>query len=379
MKEVAAQRPTSTLNARARNLRFRSVEYVATINVRCWQGTRSDEPTYDRRLHRYLPFVADVGKCAALIVSFSLAALGDAQAEAVSFSCSDSRLTVDGSVAVRWTEAIVMLCESLAVLPDLDAHVAIRIVASGRDVILEATLTDGRTALRRVRAPAELGPALEALATMPPPLALERPIAPTPPLPVAVPAARAVAEVSPALSPHPPHPPHLGVELGFALDLRLEGTPSYVSTGPTGYASLRAGAWGIGFLARWQIVQSLARSAPESLEMDTVAFGFFAARRFALAPAVRLDLGLAASMLIETQSIVIDDDDELTASTVDARVGPLTRLSLGDGAWRFVVSLDADLSPSRLRRSARVDPVAPTLPSYGIGLAVGTTWGWIQR
>ncbi len=292
-----------------------------------------------------------------------------APTETVSLSCSNPRIVVEGNLSAHWAEAALALCESLAQRSNLDAQVDIRILPAGQAVILEATLADGRTALRRVRTPADLGPTFNALATVLPSEA--ETVMPRPPV------ATAVAPTPPRLAVNASAKslPQLGVELGVALDGRFEGSPSYASTGPSGYASLRTRSWGIGFLARWQLVQSLVRSAPASLEMDTVALGFFAARRFTLAPAVRIDLGLAASMLVETQSILVDDDDELTKSAVVARVGPVTRLSLGDGAWRFVVSLDADVSPSRLRRSTRVDSAAPTLPAYGIGLAVGTSWG----
>ena len=125
----------------------------------------------------------------------------------------------------------------------------------------------------------------------------------------------------------------------------------------------------------------MLKGAPASLEMDTAAFGFFAASLVShLHLSVHLDAGVTAALLVETQSIQVkggddDADDELTASTVDTRFGALARLSLGGGPWRFITSLDADFSPSRTRRTVRIDPAAPALPGFGLGLTLGTSWG----
>ena len=99
------------------------------------------------------PFGSGVGRRIALVVSHSLPcfvlATGGARAQAqtaVARACSDGRLVVDGSLSEPWPGAVAQLCESLADIPDLDPDVAIRIVAAGDDVIVEASLPDGRTA-----------------------------------------------------------------------------------------------------------------------------------------------------------------------------------------------------------------------------------------
>lgn len=58
------------------------------------------------------------------------------------------------SLEPAWARAVLSLCEELDTLPDLDPSVVVRIIASRPDVILEASLPDGRTALRRVHLPA---------------------------------------------------------------------------------------------------------------------------------------------------------------------------------------------------------------------------------
>lgn len=305
-----------------------------------------------------------VGWCAALVVSLSVPARAQAPA------CSDARILIEGPLDPVWARAVLELCEGLHELPDLDPKIVVRIISSRPDVILEASLPDGRTALRRVRAPADLRPTLEALATVPPappppPAApVPTPAAPPPPLPAAAPPPRRAASA-------------LGLELGVSADARVEGGPAYLSAGPAAYAALRPGAWMVALQLRWQLAQTVVEGRPRGFEMSTVGLGFLVGRRFTVTPAVHVDVGATTSLLVQSQEYKPHgggEDDEVGASAIDARFGPLARLILGRGAWRGLISLDADLSPVRLRRSYRVDAATPYFPTYGVGLNVGACW-----
>lgn len=315
------------------------------------------------------------GWCVMLVVSLS------EPARAQEPSCSDGRIRIEGPLDAAWARAALELCETLSTLPDLDPQILVRIVSSRPGVILEASLPDGRTALRRVHAPADLRPTLEALATVPP--APKQPPAPPTPTRAADPApvvARAATPASSSPPPSPPRPaPALGFELGLSADSRLEGGPAHVSVGPAAYVGLRPGAWMLALQLRWQAAQTVLREAPRGLEMSTVALSVLAAHRFRLKPAVHFDLGVSTSMLVQTQEYKPhggDEDDEVGASTVDARLGPLARLIVGRGAWRAFFALDADLSPVRVRHAFRLDASTPYFPTFGLGLNLGACWGW---
>ena len=307
------------------------------------------------------------GSCVALIVSLSLPAHAQAPA-----ACSDPRIAIEGPLEPAWARAVLELCDSLGSLPDLDPKIVIRVISSHPQVILEASLPDGRTALRRVHAPADLRSTLEALATVPPPPPPPPPV-PTPPVAPAPPAPPA----PPVLAPR--RPEALGLELGFSADARVEGgRAAYVSGGPAAYVALRPGPWLVALQLRWQVAQTVVHDRPRDFEMSTIGFGFVVARRFALAPAVHLDVGASTSLLVQSQEYKPHgggEDDEIGVSAVDVRFGPIARAIFGRGEWRGLFSLDADLSPVRLRRSERLDPGTPYFPTYGIGLNAGVCWG----
>ena len=256
--------------------------------------------------------------CVALVVSLSV------PAHAQGAACGDARIRIEGPLEGRWARAVLALCESLHELPDLDPQIVIRVISSQPDVILEASLPDGRTALRRIRAPADLRPTLEALATVPPEPASapEPPSAPSPVAPATPPASSAAAALRPrsAAAAAPQHPaPSLGFELGASADFRMEGSPTYASAGPAAYVGIRPGPWMVALILRWQVAQTVLRQPPRGFEMSTFGFGFATTRRFALAPAVHLDLGLSAMLLAQGQEYLPGRGDDENENEEDER------------------------------------------------------------
>jgi hypothetical protein len=113
---------------------------------------------------------------------------------------------------------------------------------------------------------------------------------------------------------------------------------------------------------------------PPGFEMDSVGVGFLIARRVLGSSKVQLETGVSTFLLVETQSYR-PDAVELTDTDADVRLGLLLRMLVGSGAWRLSPSVDADLSPLRLRTDQRSDPGLPTLPSWSIGVGIGVVWG----
>jgi hypothetical protein len=287
-----------------------------------------------------------------------------ADAEAPDAACADPRVVVEGALDARWLEPLTRLCEQLAASKDLDPSARLRFVPAGPDVIIEATLGDGRSALRRVRSPEDLRLTVEALTAVPP--AVPEPPAPGAPRAPAAPVPPSVTLVEPS--------EHLGIEVGGALTGRIEGAPTYFSTGIEGYASLRLDDFRLGLLVRWDVIEVLTRNAPSLFEMDNAGVGLFFVRRLVPAAALRFDLGASALMLAQTQSGQMGNE-ELLDTEIDLRLGLVARALFGHSAWRWTLAIETDVSPPRLRRSNSIIPGFPTLPTWGAGLGLGAVWG----
>ncbi len=301
------------------------------------------------------------------VAAFSI---GARPARALAGACVDPRVRLEGEIDSKWIEPIVRVCEDLAKMPGVDSAARLRIIASGDQIIVIVTLEDGRTAVRRLQAGADLRTTVEALMTVPPspkPEVEAPPVAiPEPPrttLPAQEPASAAAA------------PATTTMEIGVAVSGRLANRPTYLSLGSSAYAGLRVGRWLVGVSARWDAVQRPARrSTLEGLAMDSFGTGFLVAGRVAGSNAVALDVGATTLLLVESQSHVKDGDDRAGSAT-DVRLGVVGRVHLGPRALRFTVAVDAEISPSRTRRTIRIDEALPPLPAWSIGLGLGATWG----
>src|SRR5262249_49840811 len=139
------------------------------------------------------------------------------------------------------------------------------------------------------------------------------------------------------------------------------------------YAGLRPGSWLFALLVRWDPFEMLSGPPPPSFEMENVGAGFMVARRVGKSP--QFDLGATASLIEESQSTE-DAGGETSGSQTDVRLGIITRLLLGgaSSAWHGTVSLEADVSPARLRRTIRIADALPDLPTWSLTLGVGVAW-----
>jgi hypothetical protein len=290
-------------------------------------------------------------------------------------SCAAGRVQIAGSISARWFANVARLCAELPTMKDADASARLRIAPDGDAVVLSVVLGDGRATSRRVRTPDELPLSVEALIAIPStqatpandvspqvpaaeatPTAADKPAAPQP-TPIAAPAERS-----------------LSIELGALATGRVARAPTYLSLGVAGYAGLRVRDWLLGLTLRWDPFQALiGATAPKDLDMESVGAGFFLARNVLASRSIGLDVGANALLLAEMQNFR-GPKTEHEAVESDVRLGVFSRLSLGQSPWRWAVSIDAEVSPLRLRRARRLDALAPTLPTWSLGLGLGACW-----
>jgi hypothetical protein len=303
----------------------------------------------------------------ALAVTASVPATRAAHAVEPPAACEDPRVRIDGAPDGPWLQSIAQACAALDAKPDSDPSGRVVLVPSGDDLIVEVTLADGRSALRRVRSPDSLGSVLAALLELPT-TGENQPAHPS-----SESAPPAVQSPAPAPAPLPPPPsPRLGIELGGGVSGRVAGG-GYLSLGPSAFGQVAVGAWALGIDVRWDAYVSKS-GVDANFEMESVAVGVTLTRRFRF-QAADIEVGFSPRVVDETQS---DDSlaSEVTFATTDVRVGALLRAALGHAhRVRPILEIDGELSPSRIRRLPRLDPSLPALPAWSAGATIGILWG----
>jgi hypothetical protein len=295
-----------------------------------------------------------------------------AAAEDSSVPCSNPRVQVEEPIPAAWVDAVSRLCRSFGVDGSTARGSRLRLrTEGGEGLVVEATLADEHVAVRRVPSPDELDAVVEALtAVIPDEAAPEtKKSEPEPP------------SVKPRPAPAPAREPptrraeedRVHVELGVGLDGRLSGSPLYLSLGGDLYAGLRPGRWLVGVTARWQPAEVPASSPREGFELDSAGAGFIVLYRLWHAPIVDLDAGGSVLVLVDTQSIDTRSPDEVGSAT-EARFGALVRALFGKSAFRIAPSLDADIAPTRVRRSVYLKADLPPLPAWSVALGLGVSW-----
>ncbi len=273
-------------------------------------------------------------------------------------------------VPARFRVAVEQACLGLKAMTDVDANVRLSVEPNGDDVVVRARLSDGRTAERHVQVPAALEPTVEALAVVLPVRAAPTTLTP-PALPAGAPELQE-QHAAPAPPPKSSRPPFT-FELGAAVGGHFAGSPTVLSPSLSGYAGLRPAAWLLAVTVRWDPVQLVPSSAVPGLEMDAAGGGFMLTRRLEWDPAA-VDVGATAGLLVQSQSYQ-DAQSEKTGSAVDARLGLVAQCLLGHQHRRLLISFNAELSPTRLRRKIHVFESLPPLPTWDLGLGVGAAWG----
>lgn len=316
-----------------------------------------------------LPLVLAVIAAAAPLPSRAQPATVTAQT-----ACKDERVQVEGALSDQWLDAVIRLCDALAKMNDVDPSARLHIAQSDADLVVGAVVADGRVAVRRVQAPEELLPTVEALVVLP---AQSAETATAPAVPAAPPASppplvAPAPERIAAPAPSAPAAQRLRIEVGAEAVGRIARAPTYLSAGFELYAGLRTGAWLLALSVRFDPVVELVHPV-HGFEVDTGGAGFVIARRVIEGP-IALDAGLDTWLLAERQDYLIEGGHEASDTDVDVRLGGLGRVLFGAPKLRWALSLQAEVSPLRLRRDLQVAEGLPKLPSWAIGLGFGAAW-----
>ncbi len=275
-------------------------------------------------------------------------------------------MQIQGTIGGAWETALEQACRDLARQSDADPGVTVRVSADDGGMMLEAALSDGRVAVRHLTHPDEVALTLEAVTRVPrrdEPPAQPRERAPAMP----------PAETKPPPAPEVAHPASgPSVEVGMTTMGRL-ALPGYGALGGEMWAQLQVSEWSVALAARWDGLVLPFGETLAGFEMDSVGAGFLVGRRARLAPALRLDAGVTTVLLVNAQSVQAPDGEHAGQQT-DLRLGAFGRAHLGGSAVRLALSVEAEFSPSRVRRRPRIDAMLPPLPTYGFGLGLGASW-----
>jgi len=281
--------------------------------------------------------------------------------------CAELGVRIDGEPSAQWRALVERACLDID-KRFTDPGARTRIVPIDRDLTIEVTLADGRSTTRRVRNPDTLRATLEALVQLPPE---RRPPEPTEP-PANSPASPSELP-PPTLTPVPAAPPgsNVGIELGAGLGGRL-AAHAYLSLAADAFAQIRVGSWLLGAVFRWDFVGQKQAPLVSTFETETVGAGLLVARRIAVGFGAA-DVGVTPRLASETQTYEAGAAENSLSAT-DVRLGVFGRLGFGKGALRGILALDAELSPTRLRRTLRLDALLPPLPAWSLGMSAGILW-----
>lgn len=276
--------------------------------------------------------------------------------------CAAPFIRIDDGVPASWDAALRDACERISTARDVDDAVTVAVRFQAPELVLVARRDDSRETTRAVRAPGELLTTLRALVMMPP--------GATQSTPRTAAVRGRTDERAPKRAPSPPslrRRNSVDVELGAVLMSRVAWTPTYLSPALALHVGFRLEGWTIGLDARSEPYQFSLGHTPSGFEMDGFGAGLFLTRRVIDVDSLALDAGVRAFLGVENQALEVDELAN-SASEVDARVGAVTRLLLGSGSPRWLISLDAELSPMRLRREFKIYQY---LPGVSLGLGVG--------
>ncbi|MDB5217036.1 MAG: hypothetical protein JWO86_4963 [Myxococcaceae bacterium] len=300
---------------------------------------------------------------------------GVVSARADEHVCDDARIHVASDVQPRWRAAIDRACAAIAALPGVDPTARVRLAAVDRDLALEVTLADGRFASRRLVSPDALLATLEALLVVPPSDARDTKDTrearvdreePPPTITSAWPRVEEGALQRPSNEASPT------IEIGGGFGGRVAAR-GYLSAAVAGFADIHVGSWLLGTTIRWDLIGGKSAPLVDVFEMETVVAGIVVARRMPVGFG-SVDVGISPRLAVETQTFESGAAGESSLSATDVRLGSFARIAFGRSALRPIVELDADVSPSRLRRVVQLDPRLPALPSWSAGLSAGLAW-----
>jgi hypothetical protein len=274
--------------------------------------------------------------------------------------CRGAGIRVLGRPSGRWLAPVAHACSVMAAMPDRDGTAEARVSPSGDDLNVQVVLKDGRATNRLVRSPEALVPTLEALLTLPT---------------LSDAGLQAVVADDPSDAPQDREPaaPRFGVEIGGGVAGRIAGPGSYLMASPSLFAQVRGGAWLAGMGLRWETLERFTGAAPPGFEADALSLSLSVARRVH-AGLSQLDFGVSPRLVSQTQTYQ-PPGGETSGTSTDIRTGTFVRAAFGRQPVRFLLEVDAEVSPTHLRRELRINPALPRLAGWSAGLSMGAVWG----
>ncbi len=281
-------------------------------------------------------------------------------------ACDGPSLVIEGDFGPEWTLAVEDARARVRKSEDLDRCAELHISRAEEGLRVRVTTSGGRAALRKVSVPENLLSTVEALLELP----ISGVASSSPDPRELADEPRSQREPSPGAPAAAAH-----LEVGVGATGRVAGAPLYGGGGGASFAQLAVDQWLIGVTARWEAVDdTLATPSPSGFNMQTFEVGVGLGRRAVLGP-FDLDAVIGPEVVVESQDAE-GPADGLGGTASDVRLDLLLRMSVPrSGRTRFYASADADVSPSRLRRTKQLDPGLPALPGWSSGLQIGVMWG----
>ena len=310
--------------------------------------------------------------------------------------CSGLPFVIEGTLDPLWITALASSCDALRTRVDLDSDTRLALHAFGDELVIEATLSDGRRAVRHVTTPLALGRVVEALLVLPSssraPATRELGAPPEPPTTpdddqdddqhgagvdvAAIDDERPPPHADDLRAVHSPRagsaPGAIGVRVAAGLMGRVT-RDARLSFGLMTTGGVSMGAAEFAVLARWEPKEQVPDGAVAGFESSSFGVGvlFGGHARIGTLTELAADAELILVERVESAQI---GTEEFGGSRTDLRIGANVRVELGSGSLRPFFGLDVEFSPVVVGRTVRIDAVLPPQTAWSAGLALGASW-----
>jgi hypothetical protein len=312
---------------------------------------------------------------------------GAAHAQPSAADWESCRIELAGPISAAWASALRQACDELAARQDLDQDAHVRIASGPADSLtLQATLRDGRSAVRHVESPAGLALTMAALLVLPTPV-VASPVADeitthTSEITAAAPVPRPATATTDERDADTPAANLQSVDTGFRLHLGLSasviahvaGVPNYVAAGFAVRIALRLGIFLVDASPRWEAAQASLRMRLPDFEMHSFGMAAFFGVRVWDGSDGAIETGIGILLLAETQSYR-EAGSELVGTVISNQPAMFARLLWGNPpSLRWTIGFEVHLAPSRFSHTVYVRDMLPPLPAFGVGLSFGGQW-----
>jgi hypothetical protein len=297
------------------------------------------------------------------------AAVGLAAPGAPAAPCDPTRVAADqGPLPEAWRRALDEAVEATS-RPGRPwgcsgAVLSLTVGPEAAGAILHVQDEVGRSADRRLGAPEDLLPLVEAMLAAP---VVRSTAARSAGAPDTGPSAAEIPPSSTEPVREAPREPRL--ILSALIGARYSAPTRALWVAPELRVAVPVDAWSVGVWVRYAAPYVLD-TTPDDFFMAELGIGLALGRRLITAP-IEIRATLEPSIAV----VQMEGDigvQHLEGARVDFRLGSRVEgaVRLG-GRWRGLFSIDGELTPSGVGRTRRIDPSLPPLPTYGIGAGLG--------